>query len=382
MKKIAVLTGSRSEYGILKSVMKSIRDHSDLELITVVTGMHLLEDFGHTIDNIKSDGFNIDHVVEMDHNIDSGFGMAKNIGTGIIGVSKILQKSLPDVLVVLGDRTEALAGTIAAAYMNVVIAHIHGGDTSKGGVDESTRHAITKFAHIHFPATKKSAQRIRKMGEKQNRIHVVGAPGLDLIVHENLIPKKDLIHKYGLPEDGRYIILLQHPVTTLSDKPTKLIKETLEAIKRLNIRTIAIYPNSDVGGKAMIEVIERYRSDPNIDIYKSIPHRDYLSLLKYCACLVGNSSSGIIESPIFRIPVVNIGQRQIGRERSSNIIDVDYDRESISKAVKKAIYEENFNKKVKSCNNPYGDGNSGKKIAEILSRIRLTDDLIQKKITY
>lgn len=369
MRKIAVITGTRAEYGIFKSVLKAIHEHPDLELSLIVIGMHFLEEFGYTIEEIEKDGFTIDARIRGLYTKDERVDMAKSVGEGIIQLAETFKQRAPDILLVLGDRGEMLAGAVAAVYMGIPVAHIHGGEIS-GSIDGVVRHAITKLVDIHFPATEKSAQRIIEMGEDPKNVFVVGAPGLDPIVHGELVEPAELARKYGLDLSRPLIVVVQHPVTTEVDKAADQMRETLEAVAELNQPAIVIYPNADAGGRKMIEIIKEYRY-PFIKTFKSIPHTDYLSLLKMAQVLVGNSSSGIIEAPSFGLPAVNVGTRQKGRERAENVIDVEYNAQEIKKGIEKALYDKVFREKVKQCKSPYGDGNASKRIVHILSTIKL-----------
>jgi UDP-N-acetylglucosamine 2-epimerase (non-hydrolysing)/GDP/UDP-N,N'-diacetylbacillosamine 2-epimerase (hydrolysing) len=381
MRKVAVVTGTRAEYGILKPVLRAIKSHPRLNLILIVTGMHLSKEFGYTIKEIIKDGFKIDAKVEMLHKEDTRAAMAKSIGKCVIKMTEVLEKTKPDLLVLLGDRAEMLAGAVAASYMGIPIAHLHGGEVS-GSIDDSIRHAITKLAHIHFPATQRSAERIIKMGEDPSRVFVVGAPALDTILNEKLPEPAELSRKYGVDLSKPILLVLQHSVVTECEDAADQIKETLEAIVELKHQTILIYPNADAGGRRMVKVIKKYEKYPFIKSFKSLPYKDYLGLMSVASVMIGNSSSGIIEAPSFHLPVVNIGSRQNGRERSTNVIDVGYDRKKIIKAVEKALYDEEFRKNVRKCKNPYGDGKAGERIAKILAEIKITPELLQKKITY
>lgn len=376
-----MVTGTRAEYGILKPVLKAINENPRLDLALVVTGMHLSKEFGYTIKEIRKDGFKIDAKVEMLHAEDTGAAMAKSIGKCIKKLTEALKWIKPDFLVLLGDRAEMLAGAVAASYMGIPIAHLHGGEVS-GSVDDSVRHAITKLAHVHFPATRGSANRIIKMGEDPSRVFIVGAPALDTILNERLPKQTKLSKKYGLDLSKPILLVLQHPVVTEADEATDQMKETLDAIVELKHQTIIIYPNADAGGRRMIKVIKKYERYPFIKSFKSISCSDYLGLMKAASVMVGNSSSGIIEAPSFHLPVVNIGTRQKGRERSTNVIDVRHNKREIAKAIKKALYDKRFRANVKKCRNPYGDGKAGTRIAEALSKIKITPKLTQKRTVY
>jgi UDP-N-acetylglucosamine 2-epimerase (non-hydrolysing)/GDP/UDP-N,N'-diacetylbacillosamine 2-epimerase (hydrolysing) len=378
---ICVLTGTRAEYGLLKPVMRAIAAHPRLQLSLIVTGMHLDRRYGYTVNEIVRDGFVIDARVPMHMTADTGAAMANAVGHGIIGLTRALQKIAPDVLLVLGDRTEPLAGTIAAVYQGIPVAHIHGGDTSHGGLDESNRHAITKFAHVHFPATLKSAGRVRNLGEDPWRIHVTGAPGLDTILHTPLPSRNELEKKLRISLRPPVILLVQHPVTTEIRQAGQQMRETLAAIKSLGITTILGYPNSDAGSREIIKAIRAIEHLPYVHTCRNLAHTDYLGLLKNISVLAGNSSSGIIEAPLFKLPVVNIGSRQFGREKAGTVIDVGYDRRQIAAAICRALSPA-FRKKLRNNQNPYGNGTAGKKIAAILAALKIDSRLLSKKMTY
>ncbi len=381
-RKITVITGTRSEYGLLYPVMRAIQNHHELELSVIATGMHLSREHGYTVDEIKKDGFIINATVDMLMSGDTGASMAKSLGKGIIGITEAIEKMRPDIVLVLGDRDEPFAGSVAAAHMNIPVAHIHGGDITEGCIDESIRHSITKFAHIHFPATEESADRIRKMGEETWRIYTVGAPGLDTILNKELIPKEQLMKKYSLRPGEPLLLAVQHSVNLQPEKAAEQIRITLEALNDLKIQAILVYPNSDAGGRSMIEVIKEYEHLPFLHIFKSLPHIEFISLMNIANALVGNSSSGIIEAPSFHLPAVNIGIRQEVRQHTCNLINVPHDKLKIIEAIKMALYDETFKKKVSSCINPYGDGKAGIRIADVLAKIGINQKLLQKKITY
>jgi UDP-hydrolysing UDP-N-acetyl-D-glucosamine 2-epimerase len=379
-RKILYITGTRADYGLMRSTLRDIEEHPKLELEIVATGMHLMKEFGRTINEIKKDGFTI-HEIDATYDDDNKESMANFVGKFIQLLTRKVKEIKPDIILLLGDRGEMLAGAIVGAYLTIPVAHLHGGEVTST-VDELGRHAITKLAHIHFSATENSAERIIKMGEDQSNVFVVGAPGLDSILNENLIEPTELSKKYNLELSKPILLVVQHPVTTAVNDAPDQIRETLEAISELNHQTILIYPNADAGGRRMIEVITKYEKYPFIKTFKSIPHKEYLSLMRIASAMVGNSSSGIIEAPSFGMPVVNIGSRQEGRERAENVIDVDYDKEQIKTAIKKSLYDENFKEKVKKCKSPYGNGKAGIRIADVLNKIKIDKKLLQKRLTY
>ncbi|WP_461206463.1 UDP-N-acetylglucosamine 2-epimerase [Clostridium sp. DL1XJH146] len=380
-RKIAVITGTRADYGLFYYVLKAIEEHPNLDLELIVTGMHLCPEYGMTVNEIEKNGFNISEKIETILASDTGVSMAKTVGLSIVEISQALNRINPDILVILGDRGEMLAGAISAIHLNIPIAHIHGGEVT-GTVDESVRHAITKLSHIHLPANEDSKERIIKLGEKKENIFVVGAPGLDYIRNAEYLSREEINKRFAL-DDSEFIIMTQHPVTTEREQVRNQIIETMEAVKELRKQIIISYPNSDNGGREIIEIIDEYSEKYSfINTYKNLSQIEYLSILKYASVMVGNSSSGIIEAPSFKLPVVNIGTRQNGRLRANNIIDVENNKEEIKKAIEYALYNEDYKKILNQCVNLYGDGKSGKRIAKILNDIKIDSSLIQKRITY
>ncbi|WMJ81180.1 UDP-N-acetylglucosamine 2-epimerase [Clostridium sp. MB40-C1] len=380
-RKIAVVTGTRADYGIYYSVLKAIEKNPKLELQLIVCGMHLCPEFGMTVDEIEKDGFPIADRIETILASDTGSAMAKSIGLTLMNITQTLERLKPNVLVVLGDRGEMMAAALAATHMNIPVAHIHGGEVT-GTVDESIRHAVTKLSHIHFPATEDSKERILKMGEKEENIFVTGAPGLDYIKNTECLSREEMLKSFDL-KDERIFIMTQHPITTERDMVEWQIRQTLDAVVELGIQTIISYPNSDNGGREIIKVIEEYRAKYDfLKVFKNLSQVEYLSLLNIADAMIGNSSSGIIEAPSFKLPVINIGTRQEGRLRAVNVIDVGYEKEEVLKGINKALYDEKYKEELKSCVNPYGDGNAGERISKYLGEIEINRELIQKRITY
>lgn len=381
-RKICFITGTRAEYGLMKNTLKIIKKEFDLSLIVV--GMHLSPEFGFTIKEIEKDKFKIAKKIKTLLKKDTGGAMAKSLGLTLIKISEALESIKPDLLLIFGDRGEALAGALAGAHLNIGIVHIHGGDQGDDGahVDDSFRHSITKFAHIHLPATKKSAERILKMGEEKWRIHIVGSPALDDIFSKSFYSKKYLEKKYNLNLKKPLLLVIQHPTLTQIDKAEKQIRATLDALKEIGEQTILIYPNADAGGRKMIKVIKEYEKYKFLQTYKSLPRKDYLGLMKYAGVMVGNSSSGSIDSPAFKIPVVNIGIRESTREQGGNKIFVDHNKDRIIWAIKRALYDKKFKQFVRKCKNPYGDGRTGKRILKIIKNIKFGNKLLKKRLTY
>ena len=379
-RKICVTTGARSEYGILRPVLLDIKKSKKLELQLIVSGMHLSKKYGLTINEIKKDGFKIYGTIKMAPTGDSSYHMSKSLGEGIIKFSEVFKKLKPDINLILGDRDEAFASALAASHMNIPNAHIHGGDKSKAGIDEYNRHAITKISNIHFTATKKSTLRVKRMGEDPKYIFCTGSPSIDDVVNKNITNRKYLEKKYKMCFSGNEIILIFHPVTTEIEKAEQHITNLLNSAIKFKNQIIAIAPNSDAGGQIIFNTLQKYSKNYSlIKLYKSIPRRDYLGMLKYGGILVGNSSSGIIEAGYFNIPVVNIGIRQESRESGNNVINTNNTPNSIMTGIKKAF---NLKNKKFRMNKIYGNGKSSEKIIGILENISIDKRLIQKQIQY
>lgn len=380
MRKILYISGTRADYGLIRETLLLLKKQPNLKIELAVTGMHLMPKFGKTIEEIKKDGFKM-YKIESVFESDDRESQVKFIGKLILGLLGKIKNIKPDIIFIQGDRPEMLAAATVGLYLGIPVAHSHGGEVTLT-VDEPVRHAISKLANIHFVSTKKSADRLIKMGENPWRIFVTGAPGLDAILKGDLFTEKELAKRYNLDLSKQILLVLQHPVTDEMEKSARQMKETMEAIRELKLQAIVIYPSSDPGARKMIKIVENYRKYPLIRIYKNVDHKDYLSLMRIADTFIGNSSSGIIEAPSFGLPTVNIGTRQEGRERACNVIDVDYSKEQIKRAIKKAIYDKKFKRTVKKCKNPYGDGRTGKRIAEILSKVKIDKRLLQKQITY
>ena len=382
-RKVCVITGTRAEFGLLKPVMKKIQESEDLDLQVIVTGMHLLPEYGNTVSEISRNGIPISARVPIIVAGNNKTSMTLSIGLGIISFTQVFNDLDPDIVLVLGDRFETFAAAVAASFSGRLVAHIAGGDTLQAGYDEYVRHAITKISHLHFPATRASAERIIRMGEDKKNIFITGSTALDTINHMVTPPSDELRIKYGL-EEQVFVLVIQHPISTDPSDSREQMITTLDSILELGYLMLVIYPNNDPGGAEIIDVINRYKENypDKIRTFTSIPFEDYLGLMRIAAVMVGNSSSGIIESPAFHVPVVNIGDRQKGRERAENVLDIPHDKERIKLAIKTALSDGPFRTRVQNCSNPYGDGHASDKIVEVLSTIRIDADIFRKRITY
>jgi len=378
-RKIVVTTGTRADYGLLRPILNKISTSKKLDLFLIVTGMHLSKKYGLTINEIKKDGFCIFDIINMNSNDGSTYSATKALGEAITKFAKIFKKIQPDINLILGDRDEMLASAVAAYHMNIPNAHIHGGDRS-GGIDEYTRHAITKISNIHFAPTQKSKERILKMGENPKHVFFTGSPAIDEITRNKITDKKTLENKYDIKFSGNEILLVQHPVTTQIEKTEEQILNTLEAIHRINKPTIAIAPNSDPGNNAIFKHLKSYsKFHPSFLMFESLPRSEYLGMLANCKVLVGNSSSGLIEASYFKIPVVSIGIRQKNREKGSNVLNADDSVNSIYDKIMKAL---KMTKQNLSTSRIYGNGCASKKIVHHIETIKLNPNLIEKQISY
>ena len=374
MRKIAVVTGTRAEYGLLYWIIKEIHEAPELELQLIVTGMHLSPEFGLTVQEIEKDGVPIAERVEMLLSSDTDTAITTSMGLGIIGFAKAYEKLRPDILLVLGDRFEILSAVVAAVPFRIPVAHIHGGESTEGAIDELFRHAITKMSHIHFPATQVYANRIRQMGESPGNVFCFGAPGIDNIYKLDLISKKELLNILEIPQDKKIGLVTYHPVTLEKNSAESQISELLEAMDSIDeFFWVITMPNADADSRVIIKSLDNYVQDNpgKAKLFSSLGKLRYLSLLKHAALMVGNSSSGIIEAPSFELPVVNIGCRQQGRIRAENVIDVLVGKKSnIVNAINKAISYE-FKESLAKLINPYGEGDASCKIVEILKTVKV-----------
>ncbi len=380
-RKIAVFTGTRAEFGILTPVMDAIEKHPNLNLDIIMTGMHMSKEFGQTSKLVRERYPNV-HSFPLKTSKDTSNATIENMAECMLNTSKIITETNPDIFLFLGDRFETYAAATTAMMYKIPLAHVHGGDKTKAGLDESFRHALTKISNVHFPATQTSASRIESMGENPEHIFNVGSPSLDTILSQSIPPKKEILEEYGIKGAYPLALMIQHPITTQTESAEFQIQETLEGLKSRDLEVIIIYPNNDQGYKSIIREINENKKNPNFHLFKNIPHNDYIALLSYADLMIGNSSSGMIDASTFSTPVINIGIRQEGRERGNNVIDCIHDRKAITESIDTALYDPDFRETISNPNSPYGNGNAGKKIAEILSTIEIDHNLIQKQISY
>ncbi|MPL68891.1 GDP/UDP-N,N'-diacetylbacillosamine 2-epimerase (hydrolyzing) [bioreactor metagenome] len=380
-RKICVVTGTRAEYGLLYWLMKEIQADAELELQIIATGMHLSPEFGLTYQTIEKDGFTINEKVEMLLSSDTPVGITKSIGLGVIGFADALDRLKPDIMVVLGDRYEIFAATQAAAIARIPIAHIHGGERTEGLIDEVIRHSITKMSLFHFTAAEEYRTRVIQMGEQPDRVFNVGAIGLDNIDKLELLSLSEFEKSINFKLRTKNFLITYHPVTLSHISPSKAVYELLQALEKYkDVGIIFTQANSDTDGRIINEILNKYVEE-NADhmiMVNTLGQLRYLTAIKYADVVVGNSSSGLIEVPAFGTPTVNIGDRQRGRLKGASVIDCDEIADSIIRAIDKAL-SDSFREKVKTVDNPYGNGNVSFKIVHILKNADISFEQIMKK---
>lgn len=382
MKRICVVVGSRANYSSIKSAMRAIADHPELELQLVVGASALLDRYGTSVSVIERDGFTPDERVFMLIEGETPSTMAKSTGLGLLELPTAFERLQPDIVVTVGDRFETIATALAAVYMNIPLAHTMGGEVS-GTIDESIRHAVTKFAHLHFPACSEAAERIVKLGEPPDTVFNVGCPRIDLVADVLAQPGDELegLFEVGvggaLDLEAPFAIVSQHSVTTEYSQGERQITETLMAVHDVGVPTIVLWPNADAGSEEIARGIRKLRErdlDESMHFFKNLPTETYIRLMDRAAVLLGNSSSAIREGAFIGTPAVNIGTRQTGRQRGANVIDAPHDRAEIAAAVERQMVNGRYDREP-----IYGDGGAGARIADVLARV---EPSIQKRITY
>lgn len=382
-RKVCVLVTARPSYSRIKTALQAIQAHPNLELQLVVAASALLDRYGTAIDFIAADGFKPSARVHMVLEGEHLAAMAKTTGIGLMELTTVFDNLQPDIVVTVADRFETIATAIAAAYMNIPLAHVQGGEVT-GSIDEKVRHAVTKLADMHFVASEKAAERIIKMGESRDSVHVTGCPSIDLAALVLRDRKLDFnpFRKYGgvgpeIDLSQGYLVVMQHPVTTEYEQARDHINETLHAVNELGMPTLWFWPNVDAGSDGTSRGLRAFRESvkpQQMHFFKNMEGVDFLRLLCNAKCLVGNSSVGVRECSYLGVPVVNIGSRQTGRDRGANVIDVEYDRRAIKGAI-----EKHFSNGIYPSDPLYGDGHAGERIAQLLATLPLS---IEKKLTY
>lgn len=380
MKKIVVITSTRAEYGLLAPIIKKLGEYKDIDVRVAVTGTHLSPEFGMTIKEIEKDNIIIDKRIEILLSSDTAVAVSKAMGLALISFAEYFEEAKPHAIMVLGDRYESLAVCAAAMNAQIPIIHLHGGEATEGLIDEAVRNSITKLSYLHFTSTESYRNRVIQMGEQPERVYNVGAMGVENACKTSLFSKQELEQELGCKLD-KYVVLTFHPVTLENNTAEEQAEELLQTLSEYEeITFVCTKANADMNGRIINECIKKYASEhSNIRLYDSLGMKRYLSAVKYAEFVIGNSSSGIIEVPSFRIPTINIGDRQKGRIQAESVINCKPERESIKKAIETALSEQ-FRSGLQDMKNPYGDGNTSEKIVNITREYLLKDKLhLQKK---
>ena len=378
-RRVAVVTGTRAEYGIFRSVLTAITEQPQLELQLLVTGMHLLRQFGYTVREIEQDGWRIAGRVRLQGETDDAVGQSRGLGRAITGLTNHFARLRTDIVLVMGDRIEAFAGASAATASQLVLGHIHGGDAAAGIQDEAYRHAISKLAHVHFAASRGSKERLERLGEEKFRIYQTGSPAVDNLSKIICRDRQELSRWSGFDVREDFALVLQHPAGGTARQEERQMAQTLRACGDKGLQILILYPNSDPGFSGIVRAAQRFSKGEGYRLLKHVPRGVYLGLLERSRLLVGNSSSGLIEASRLNVDVVNVGSRQSGRERGTHVADAGYGA-GTAKAITTLLGKEQTGRRRGK--RIYGDGTSGKKIASILARIRLDERLRRKKISY
>lgn len=382
MKKIIIITSTRAEYGLLAPIIKKLNKDTRFETLIAATGMHLSPEFGMTVNEIKLDNIKVDKKIEILMSSDSSVGVSKSMGLALISFAEYFEERQPDAIMVLGDRFETLAVCIAAMNCRIPIIHLHGGEATEGIIDEAVRNSITKLSFLHFPSTEQYRKRIIQMGENPDRVYNVGAMGVENAIHTPLLTKEELFESVNC-KLRKYAVMTFHPVTLEDNTAEAQVKEVLDALIEFeDIDFVCTKANADMNGRIINSCIENYsKKYKNILLFDSLGMKRYLSALKYAEFVIGNSSSGIIEAPSFKIPTINIGDRQKGRIQSCSVINCFPKKEMIMAAIKVAN-SDSYRKKLINISNPYGDGKTSEKIVQITTEYLLNDKFDIKKSFY
>lgn len=372
MRKICYISGTRADFGLMRSTLTAIRDHAKLELSIIVTGMHLSPQHGDTVKEIEAADLTIAAEVPVPMTPATGATMARNIGAMTTAFTDALESLHPDIVLLLGDRGEMLAGAIAGLHLNIPVAHIHGGELS-GTVDEPVRHAISKLSHLHFTATAASRERLIRMGEAATSIHVTGAPGLDGLADEPFGDRLTVARQHGLNADRPFALMVYHPVLQEADTAGADARALLDALHKAGVQVLALMPNADGGSEAVRRVLTEAHGQKGVTVRTHLARPDFIAAMAHADLMIGNSSAGIIEAASFGTPVINVGRRQNLRERNANVRDVMAEPAALAEAITAALARGRFTVK-----NVYGDGRTSERIADLLAATPLNAALMMK----
>lgn len=382
-RRVLGITAIRSEYFLQRPIFRAIVDHPELELSLIVTGAHLSPLHGHTVKEIEADGFPIAARIESLIFSDRDAARLKGAAAQLQVLAHTVDELRPDWLFVPADREESITLALCGTYMNIATAHYAAGDRVVGNADDMLRHAVSRLSHLLLTTHEQARERLIKAGEQSWRVHNVGHAGIDRIRQAEELAAPELANALGVKEvSDRYAVVVQHPLTSEISGAGKQMRETMAAALELGLQLFVSYPNSDPGSNQIIEVIEEYRSDPRVHVFRNIPDREFVNLLRRATVLLGNSSLGLLEAPYVKLPVVNVGRRQSERHHASNVFFIAADREAIVRQVRAILEDEDTKRKISECENPFGDGHAGARVAELLAKTPLDEKLLNKDLSY
>ena len=378
--KLLFLTGSRGEWGSIRPLLRMVEREPSVCYRLVATNMHLLPAFGESVREMVEDGFNVSHRVYMALDGYNHLTTLKSMSVLLNSLTDIVASERPDWIVLAGDRAEQLMGAVAGAYTYTPVAHIQAGELS-GNIDGMTRHAIGKFAHLHLASNQDAADRLLRLGEEPFRVHNVGAPQLDELAQGLFSSREEVESRLRVPLGAPFLLVVQHPVTEEFNEAEAQIEATMRALRRFDLVKVVILPNNDAGSYLVREGINRHRHG-EFHVFANVPRGDYLCLMRHASCIVGNSSSGLLEAPTFRVPAVNLGRRQQGRVQGPNVLNAPFEEEAIVAALQRAMSPEFRQALALECRNPYGEGDSAPRILRLLRETPVDDRLLIKHLTY
>ena len=382
-RRVLGITAIRSEYFLQRPILRAIVDHPELELELVVTGAHLSPLHGHTVKEIEADQFPIAARIENLIYSDRDAARLKGAATQLQVLAHVVDELRPDWLLVPADREESMTLALCGTYMNIATAHYAAGDRVVGNADDMIRHAVSRLSHLLLTTHEQARERLIKAGEEQWRVHNVGHAGIDRLRTTAELSTSELANALGVKEiEDQFAVIIQHPLTSEIENAGSHMRETMAAALELGLHTFVSYPNSDPGSNQIIDVIEEHRHDPRVSVFKNIPDREFVNLLRRATVLIGNSSLGLLEAPYLKLPVVNVGRRQSERHHSSNVFFVNADREAIVRQIRAVIDDDETKQKIRRCENPFGDGHTGERVAELLAATTIDEKLLNKDLSY
>ena len=383
MKQVLAITAIRSEYFLQRSILRAIMDHPELELSLIVTGAHLSPLHGYTVKDVEADGFPIVERIESLSDWDRDSARLKGAGIQLQALAPVVDQRRPDWLLLPGDREESITLALCGAYLGLAMAHYSAGDRVVGNVDDMVRHAVSRLSHLLLTTNEDARQRLIKSGEQEWRVHNVGHSGLDRMRLAPAMSTEELAAELSVASvANKYVVVVQHPLSSEWQEAGNDMRETMEALRELGLQTFVSYPNSDPGADRIISVIDEYRGDPRVSIFKNIPDAPFINLLRNATALVGNSSMGLLEAPYLKLPVINVGRRQTNRHHAENVFFVPAERGQIAKQLRDIMENSATQETIRNCANPFGDGHTGERVAELLASTPIDGKLLNKDLSY